>query len=200
MRNKVADKRSGLLGVVIIGSFLLGHTVSQASEGGDLVEQLKKKYASVVTQEAVSSEQKLYQDAGNYAEGTDGFRKDLVEARKLYLMAAEAGYPKAQLFVGGAYYNGKYGFPKDEKTAVAWFQKAANAGNSMAQVRLFHCYNLGKGGVKKDRKRAQYWHDKVVESDTTGAALNILARLYLNGNNITKLSLLTSALPLFSNE
>ena len=56
------------------------------------------------------------------------FKVDYVTAAKWFLIAAEAGHPKAQKFLGQMYRQGD-GVDKDESISVKWLMRAAKQGN-----------------------------------------------------------------------
>lgn len=64
-----------------------------------------------------------------------GFKKDLKEAVKWYLLSAQGGYAKAQAKLGDLHVQGINGKP-DYKQAIEWYQKAAKQGYSYAEYSL----------------------------------------------------------------
>lgn len=62
------------------------------------------------------------------------YRWQLAEAAKLFLKAAEKGYPEAQLIMGEMYRYGD-GVKKDETQALYWTKKAETAGHTMEDGR-----------------------------------------------------------------
>lgn len=69
------------------------------------------------------------------------------EAVRLYRLAADHGFAKAQVNLGNCYRFGE-GVEQDAEEAVRWFQLAANQGHSSAQWNLGSCYDCGFGVAK----------------------------------------------------
>ena len=82
-----------------------------------------------------------------YASGI-GVTRNLAEAQKLYIEAAEADDMTAQNELAGAYDYGLFG-ETDQGKAVYWYQKAAEQNFPVAEVNLGKMYQEG-GGVKQD--------------------------------------------------
>ena len=76
-------------------------------------------------------------------------------AVKLFTMAAEKGYAKAQNQIGKMWAAGVEGKP-DLKEAVIWYRKAGVQGLAEAQFNLGLCYARGEG-VAADRIEAWRW-------------------------------------------
>ncbi len=82
-----------------------------------------------------------------YANGI-GVSRNLAEAKKLYIEAAEAGDMTAQNELAGAYDYGLFG-ETDQGKAFYWYQKAAEQNFPVAEVNLGKMYQEGCG-VKQD--------------------------------------------------
>jgi localization factor PodJL len=90
-----------------------------------------------------------------YDAGEAGLPRDPVEARKLTVLAAEAGEPRAMHNLGVYLFRGEGG-PQDLVLAVDWFRKAAAAGIVESQYNLGLVYQSG-AGVARDLSQARYW-------------------------------------------
>ncbi len=82
-----------------------------------------------------------------YASGIDVSR-NIAEAQKLYIQAAEEGDMTAQNELAGAYDYGLFG-ETDQEKAVYWYRKAAEQNFPVAEVNLGKMYQTGSG-VKQD--------------------------------------------------
>lgn len=97
-----------------------------------------------------------------------GVRRSYPEAFRLYLQAAQAGYPSAECGVGNFY---AMAYPKheaceyDEGQAVQWWRRAAEHGNPGAQCNLAG-YCLQGVGVQKDPAEAYLWASLAVHCST----------------------------------
>ena len=93
-----------------------------------------------------------------------GVRRNYQECFRLYLIAANEGYPSGEAGVGTFY--GTV-FPKynvcdySAEKAVEWWLKAAHHGNSGAQCNLAHDYLVGTG-VDKNFVEAYIWSSMAV--------------------------------------
>ncbi|NLE94965.1 MAG: sel1 repeat family protein [Dehalococcoidia bacterium] len=97
-----------------------------------------------------------------------GVHRDYKESFRLYLLAANEGYPSAEGGVGN-YYASAY--PKydvcdpDPATAAAWWLKAAEHGNAGSQCNLAGYYLKGTY-VKRDHVEAYVWASLAVHCST----------------------------------
>ena len=97
-----------------------------------------------------------------------GVRRSYPEAFRLYLQAAQAGYPSAECGVGNFY---AMAFPRheaceyDASQAVDWWRRAAEHGNPGAQCNLAG-YLLQGTGVDKDPAEAYLWAALAVHCST----------------------------------
>ncbi len=139
-----------------------------------------------------------------YLEGTD-VNKDIDEARRLFISAANWGYPKAQYQLGLYYESGLLNLPVDKSESLKWLRKAANKGHQEAAIHLVEiykkdaeqnnypeaqyqlalCFKDGFGVVKKDEKEAVKWYEKAAEQGFTPAQLN-LGVCYARGEGIER--------------
>lgn len=90
-----------------------------------------------------------------YEAGRSGVKQDLVEARRLTTLAAEAGNASAMYNLGLYQFRGEGG-AQDMTAAAHWFRKAADQGVVDAQYNLGLMYQTGSG-VKKELAEAYKW-------------------------------------------
>ena len=81
-----------------------------------------------------------------YYHGSNGVKRDYVQAFTWLQKAAEQNNPWAQNILGVMYQNGQGG-KSDPALAMLWFERAAEQGNAKAQSNLGQMYCLGKGVV-----------------------------------------------------
>jgi hypothetical protein len=81
--------------------------------------------------------------------------KDLEQAVKYLLSAADKGLPRPQYFLGRMYTRGE-GLPQNHILAIRWFEKAAVQGFPEAQLELGRMYAYGRG-VQKNVDEAVRW-------------------------------------------
>lgn len=89
----------------------------------------------------------VYGLATMYASG-DGVKKDLSEARKLILRAAEGGHLQSVWVLAQAYIRGELGIPEEErggKEALKWVNEAADKDFLPAMEALEKAYRTGTG-------------------------------------------------------
>ncbi|DAZ98608.1 TPA: hypothetical protein N0F65_001027 [Lagenidium giganteum] len=79
--------------------------------------------------------------------GSDGFFRDLDDAKRLYLEAAAAGNADAFCCLGAMYYNG-LGVEQDYRQAFTYYQEAADRHSMEAWKNLAEMYYLGRGVPK----------------------------------------------------
>lgn len=91
-----------------------------------------------------------------------GTPRDEAEAVRFITMAAERGFPQAQLNLGKLNAPGR-GVPKDDTMASVWFRLAAEKGVRDAQLRMADLYREGRG-VRRDEIDAQRWLDRANRS------------------------------------
>lgn len=76
---------------------------------------------------------------------------DYAEAVRWYRLAAEQGFPPAQVRLGYAYAEGQ-GVPQDDAEAVRWYRLAVEQG--YGQYGLSQMYYAGRGGLPRDYRAA----------------------------------------------
>ena len=99
--------------------------------------------------------------------------QNLVEARRLTAMAAEAGEPKAMHNLAVYFFRGDGG-AQDLASAAQWFRKAAAAGVVESQFNLGLLYQSGSG-VSKDLAQARQWFERAAASGDAEAREAALA-------------------------
>jgi len=99
-------------------------------------------------------------------------------AFKWFLVAAEAGHERAQIFLSKMYEDGR-GVAANPKEALRWALRAAEQGASDAQLRVSEIYSGGHG-IKENRKEAAEWCIKAAEQGYPEAQLSI-AKMYRRG-------------------
>ena len=100
-----------------------------------------------------------YELADYYLEGF-GVKKDHNEALRLYRLAAEQGYAKAQVCLGIIYsgWNNYFGSKIiDYKESMKWYRLAAHQGHEGAQYVIGWMYANGQG-IDQDYKEAVKWY------------------------------------------
>lgn len=93
----------------------------------------------------------------NYQIGI-GLPKDIFEARRHFLIAAENGHSEAQYQIGYFYDTGQ-SVGEDLDQALSWYRKAAAQANPRAQYRIGFFYEQGRA-VRKDLDEALHWYRK----------------------------------------
>ena len=136
---------------------------SWISSGGDQAEDLFKK-------------------ADRYYHG-QGVRKNLEQAFKTYLKAAESGHAGAQNRVGWMYEKGE-GVPADHKAAVKWYRKAAEQGHVNAMNDLGYMYRQG-WGVPQSHEEALLWFEQAASKYDSYAEYN-MGQMFENGWGVEK--------------
>ena len=81
-----------------------------------------------------------------------GVKKDLNEAYKWFLTAAENGHPNAQYAIGNAYISGEV-LGKDSEKGIDWLKKSYRNKNPRAMMSLAIIYIEGKE-VSRDIEKA----------------------------------------------
>ena len=108
-------------------------------------------------------------------------RKDLEEAKKLWMMAHEAGYVTATLNLGFLFKGGygpaaELGVPDKEKM-FKFYRLAAEAGHKKAQFNIGMCYSDGDG-VEQDKAKAKFWYAKAAKEGEAAAMHNLAFLLF----------------------
>ncbi|MDR2141796.1 MAG: sel1 repeat family protein [Deltaproteobacteria bacterium] len=86
-----------------------------------------------------------------------GERKLGLKAANWYRLAAEAGFPGAQVRYSRVLRDGDWGVEKNTLEALKWLRRAAEAGQVMAQFQLAESYKNGALGLPKDLSEAAKW-------------------------------------------
>jgi cell division protein FtsZ len=136
---------------------------SWISSGGDQAEDLFKK-------------------ADRYYHG-QGVRKNLEQAFRTYLKAAESGHAGAQNRVGWMYEKGE-GVPADHAAAVKWYRKAAEQGHVNAMNDLGYMYRQG-WGVPQSHEEAMLWFEQAASKYDSYAEYN-MGQMFENGWGVEK--------------
>ena len=84
-------------------------------------------------------------------------QRDLPQAHRWNLRAAQAGSVDAQVEAATGFYLGR-GVPKDLAAAAHWYREAATRGDIGAQYLLASMYEAGLG-VGCDLRLARYWYE-----------------------------------------
>lgn len=100
-----------------------------------------------------------------------GRRKDLGEAAKWYLKAAEQGHREAQSTLAGWYHDGTRGVDQDFKEALRWNLKAAEQGDTSATFYVGYQCLHGEGTIQ-DFVQAHKWFN-ITAALASGSARNI---------------------------
>ncbi len=117
-----------------------------------------------------------------YQNGT-GVEKDEAEAARLFKLATDQGYAKAQFSLGVCYENGA-GVEKDEDEAARLYELAAGQKHARAQCFLGLCYTYGRG-VEKDEAEAARLYKLAAEQGDAAAQRN-LGVCYAFGEGVEK--------------
>ncbi len=101
---------------------------------------------------------------GNMLAAGEGVAKDIKEARRLYLLAAESGHKLAIAAVAEAYIRGDLGFPESERKgadALKWISLAAEDNVVAALEVMEKSYRGGDFGLKIDLAKADQFKRKL---------------------------------------
>ena len=110
----------------------------------------------------VSSFDQATEDA--FQKGLDAYKaKNYTDAFAEFAPLAEAGYVKAQFYLGEMYRQGN-GALYDTVRAFKWYRLAAEAGDYRAQYHLGSMYDDGAGGVREDNVEAVKWYRRAAEA------------------------------------
>lgn len=120
----------------------------------------------------------------NYARAIDASgRHD--EARALYRVGVEAGFPIAFRSLGDVYRDGRgVGVEQNYDEARYWYVLGADKHNVFAQYNLARFYEKGLG-VTVDQRKAAYWYWRAARQGFA-PAMERLARYYLKGDVLAK--------------
>ena len=150
--------RKRLIGLIIVLAMLMG------------VQPLLAQMTPAQREKAIS----IYREGLKFEN-----EKNMTEAAKLFLQAAEMGLDSAQNAIGWCYKNEK-GVPQDSRKAAYWFQKAVDQNHALAQSRLGFCYEWGNG-VEKDLKKAFELYQKSAAQNNKEGLIR-LGICYYDGN------------------
>ena len=103
------------------------------------------------------------------------------KAYKLLLPLANAGYARAQLYIGDCYANG-LGVFLDKEEAVKWYRKAADQDMPEAQHRMFVCCGDG-AGIERNLSNAVKWCRKAAEAGLEEAIYD-MGMIYVEGRGV----------------
>lgn len=114
-----------------------------------------------------------------------GVKKNLSQAYRLYLMAAEQGDADAMFIVGGLYMKG-LGTPVNRAEAFKWLYDAAiNGRSSKESQKILAEFFLTGQGVPQNYTEALQWYERAAEGGDTEAQ-NELAYLYFTGQRVER--------------
>lgn len=103
-------------------------------------------------------------DLGTMLATGKGVDKNLAEARKWILLAAEQGHQLATNELALAYINGSLDISESERQsaqALRWIRAAADNGDLTAMGKLAAAYRAGEFGLAVDIKAAGQWEEKI---------------------------------------
>ena len=112
-----------------------------------------------------------------------GTLKNSVEAARLYKIAAEMGYAKAQFCYGLCLQHGD-GIPCNPIEAFMWLKRAADAGDADAQCNVGHALETGHGVDEDTVLAAVYYRRSADQGDAT--AMNNLGNSYRDGIGVPR--------------
>ena len=176
----------GLLGVVVVvGVVFTGIKLSHKSaeeyyEEGNYEEALNAYRQEKNTEGVKKTLQTMYDTAGNYNLGTNGYEKNEEEAIKYYRLVAEAEEAEEKLEKKSCYYLGyimlKNGIDEDDAEAAAWFEKASEKGDTGSMYYLSTMYSKGIGVSQNQEKAIELLEQ---EADYgIASSMNLLGRIY----------------------
>ncbi|HXW49468.1 MAG TPA: tetratricopeptide repeat protein, partial [Xanthobacteraceae bacterium] len=106
---------------------------------------------------------------GSFYEKGIGVKKDLAQARALYLAAADKGNAKAMHNLAVLYAEGING-PSDYRSAALWFREAADHGIVDSQYNLAILYERGSGEQQNYAEAYRWFSLAANEGDRESAA------------------------------
>ena len=146
-------------------------------------EQQLKAAAAWYGKAAAKSHPAAQRALGTLHEFGEGARRDLVEALRLYKLAAEAGDAGGMTSLGFLYATGK-GVHRNPETARKWYARAAKAGSSRAMFNLAIMLMTLDGGPV-DIPRAAEWLVAAAKTGHAGA-MRQLAVFYEEGRGLDR--------------
>ncbi|TLX15777.1 SEL1-like repeat protein [Rhizobium sp. MHM7A] len=135
---------------------------------------LYKKAADLGNVDALSAIASMHLDG-------DGTPKDVREAIRWYLMAAQKGDIKAYTQLGVAHQNLS---PPEHETALEWYKKGAANGDITAMRNLALMYRNGTG-VQQNAREAISWYERAAEHGDVDAMITI-AVTYQDGQGVER--------------
>jgi Sel1 repeat len=105
-------------------------------------------------------------------------RRNIVEARKWFRLAADQGDSGAQAMLGSMYINGE-GVPKNYAEAMKWYRLSADQGDATGQLELGIMYHNGQGVPPNDVEAAKWL--RLAAAQGNASARDKLAVLYRKG-------------------
>ena len=123
--------------------------------GAPIVVAISLRVVGGVISRLLAHTENTLQELKQQEEDGQGVLQDDKEVVRLYRLAAERGYAKAQSNLGLMYRNGQ-GVTQDYKEAVKWYRLAAEQSDAWSQTNLGLMYAKGHG-VTQDDKEAVRW-------------------------------------------
>ena len=144
------------------------YTVGEGGVGVDLVEAFRwcRRAVEVRAPSAVA-----YYNLALCFDFGRGTPKDLVEAVRLYKIAAEMGDADAQFNLGMCLQRGD-GTPCNPVEAFTWLKRAADAGNAVAQRNVGRALETSHG-VKEDKVSAVVYYRRSADQGDATAMYNL---------------------------
>lgn len=125
----------------------------------------------------------LYRMHMLYRKGYDTIPADSALSLRYLRMAAEAGYPAAQNYLGYILYKGE-GVERDPDEGLAWLENAAIAGNPQASGNLGYLLLFGDG-IRHDPANAAFWLSRAADAGVPTAA-SMLGDLFRDGKGVER--------------
>lgn len=116
-----------------------------------------------------------------YGYGLGGIPRDFAEALRWWLLGAEQGNVRAQIWLGFSYRHG-LGVPRDSAEAYRWYRLAAEQGDAHAQITVGGMHRTGEG-VPQDNAEWVRWYRLAAEQGFAPAQLN-LGIMYWDGDGV----------------
>lgn len=123
-------------------------------------------------------------DLGEYYASGFGVVRDIDEAERWFLKAAEQGLAKAQYRLGMSYHAAG-GTDRGWEKSAQWMRKAAEQGHAGAQHELGVRYAIGRKGVTENNHLAAKWLRKAAEQGDEDVYL-LLAELYVTDEHLAE--------------
>ncbi len=129
-----------------------------------------------------------YALGGVYGDREGPIARDMIEAVRLFRLAAEQGHLLAQMALAAIYLVGE-GVPQTPAEAERWFRRAAEQGDAQAQQNLGQIYQglpepyRTDHDIPVDHAEAVRWFERSAEQGHVWAAKNLAAK-YRDGHGI----------------